>query len=177
MKLCSSLSNMKYDLFFTGEKKAKKKYQILVVLLVGHCKWCISLVFLNFRYELPSISARAHSVPKCFWNPCPEKSCYLVQCRLEHDLFACFLRQDFSGYPWLSRNTLCRWDWSWAQRSTCPCLLSTGTKGVCYHCPPFPFKLIFLYIIFWAQFSLSHFLPDILYASTHSILCPLYLSL
>jgi hypothetical protein len=29
---------MKYDLFFTGEKKAKKKYQILVVLLVGHCK-------------------------------------------------------------------------------------------------------------------------------------------
>ena len=38
-------------------------------------------------------------------------------------------RQDFSGYPWMSWNLLCKPGWPWTQQSTCLCLLHAGIKN------------------------------------------------
>jgi hypothetical protein len=46
-----------------------------------------------------------------------------------------FSRQDFSVYPWLSWNSLCRPYWSQTQKSICLCLPSARIKGVCHYCP------------------------------------------
>jgi hypothetical protein len=44
-----------------------------------------------------------------------------------------FLRQDFSVYPWLSWNSLCRPGWPRTQKSSFLCLPSAGIKGMHHH--------------------------------------------
>ena len=55
-------------------------------------------------------------------------SFYLFVCS-----FVCFLfsRQDFSVWPWLCCNSVCRTGWPQTQKSACFCLPSAGTKDMC----------------------------------------------
>jgi hypothetical protein len=45
------------------------------------------------------------------------------------------LRQGFFVWPWLFWNSPCRPGWPQTQKSTCFCLLNSGTKGMCHYCP------------------------------------------